>query len=152
MNVELRLVKLGRYARSQAGVGWATFTLTLLLAPRIDVAVLVGIGLAIAVHLWQEMRLNVTQHAEAEVLSVELEGVLWFGSVPTCEEVFRQLLPPPKGIHTLIVKAHGLGRLDVSGAMVLARALQDARAYGLNASVQGLQPHMQRVLERVQQG
>lgn len=146
------LLKLRRYARSQAGVGWATFALTLLLAPRIDVAVLIGIGLAIAVHLWREMRLNVTQHAEAGVLSVELEGVLWFGSVPTCEEVFRQQLPPPEGVHTLSVKAHGLGRLDVSGAMVLARALQDARAYGLKTDVQGLQPHMQRVLERVRRG
>lgn len=151
--VQLRgLLKLGHYARSQAAVGWATFGLTLLLAPRIDVAVLVGIGLAIAVHLWREMRLNVSHQTEAGILSVTLKGVLWFGSVPTCEEAFRRVLPPPEGVHTLIVKAHGLGRLDVSGAMVLARALQDAHAYGLDTEVQGLQPHMQRVLERVQKG
>lgn len=103
--------------------------------------------LAIAVHLWREMCLNVTHHTEAGLASGS-RGCS--GSVPTCQEVFRQLLPPPEGVHTPVVRAHSLGRLDVSGAVVLARALQDARAYDLKAEVQGLQPHMQGVLERVQ--
>ena len=36
----------------QGLIAWTTFGLTLILSPRVDIAVVVGIGLSVAVHLW----------------------------------------------------------------------------------------------------
>lgn len=143
------LARLWRYARLQAVTAYATFGLTLLLAPRIDYGVLLGIGLAVAAHLYRETRLGIVVRRSDDVLSVELAGVLWFGSTRRLETVLRPLLTTPRATH-LVIDAHGLGRLDLSGAMLLADLLSEAEARGLSAHVEGLEPHMQRVLERVQ--
>jgi SulP family sulfate permease len=50
------LIRLRRYSRPQAYIAWLTFGLTLMLSPRIDMAVLLGVGLAIAHHLRREQR------------------------------------------------------------------------------------------------
>jgi SulP family sulfate permease len=52
-----QLLELWRYSHPQASIAWLTFGLTLLLIPRIDLAVLMGIGLAVAQHLRREQRL-----------------------------------------------------------------------------------------------
>ncbi len=146
-----KLSRLHHYAQSQAWVDWGTFIITLLLTPRVDYALLLGIVLAIGIHLWREMRLNVSQNLNEDTLCLELNGVLWFGSVPKAEDIFRLLIPPPQGVRRLVLDADGLGRLDVSGAMMLARILHEARSLGLEAQVIGLQPHMARLLQRVKQ-
>ena len=61
----VRLMKLGdflpvwRQSRLQGGVAAFTLVATLVLSPRIDLAVLLGIGLAIFVHLGRELSLTV---------------------------------------------------------------------------------------------
>ncbi len=54
----LPMLRLSRYSRPQFLVAVATFALTLALAPRIDLAIVAGIGLAIAVHLWRELNIE----------------------------------------------------------------------------------------------
>ncbi|HEY3036592.1 MAG TPA: SulP family inorganic anion transporter, partial [Streptosporangiaceae bacterium] len=54
------------YSRPQAAVAAATLLLCLALAPHIDRAVLIGIGLAIAVHLWRELHVDVPSWTEGE--------------------------------------------------------------------------------------
>src|SRR5690606_25729052 len=48
------LFKLWRYAKSQASTALATFVLTLVMAPRVDYAVVLGISLAVFTHLYRE--------------------------------------------------------------------------------------------------
>ncbi len=54
-----RLGRLIHFSLPQALIAWTTFAATLLLAPRIERAVLLGIGLAILVHLWRELAVHV---------------------------------------------------------------------------------------------
>ena len=53
------LIRLFVYSRPQALVAWGTFGVTLALAPRIEWAVLIGIGLGILLHLWRELSVEV---------------------------------------------------------------------------------------------
>lgn len=143
------LLRLWTYARLQALTAYLTFVLTLVLAPRIDVAVIIGIGLAIAAHLYREMDLGIIVRQEGEELVVRLSGVLWFGSTHLLEETLLELFPPPKEVVRLKVDATALGRVDLSGAMVLDALLSEAERHKLSLEVVGLRPHMQRVLERI---
>jgi len=144
------LARLWRFARLQALTAYATFALTLLLAPRIDYAVVVGVALAVAAHLYREVNLGVTVRRE-DGLQVELSGVLWFGSAHQLEAALRPLLrEAPRGT-LLRLDARGLGRLDLSGAMLLAELLAEAERRGLRTEVRGLKPHMKRVLRRVRE-
>jgi SulP family sulfate permease len=66
----IKLVRFGpllgmlRYSRPEAFVAWTTFVSTLALSPRVDHAVLLGIGCAVFVHLWRELRVHVRTHFE----------------------------------------------------------------------------------------
>jgi SulP family sulfate permease len=145
------LVRLWHYARLQALTAYLTFVLTLALAPRIDVAVVIGIGLAIAAHLYREMDLGIATRQEGDVLVLRLSGVLWFGSTHLLEETLLELFPPPTEVVKLRVDATALGRVDLSGAMVLDSLLSEAERHRLALEVVGLRPHMQRVLDRLRE-
>lgn len=63
----------------------ATFLATLALAPRIERGVLLGVGLAVAVHLWRELRLHVEADLTADgTLHLRPQGVLYYASAPRC--------------------------------------------------------------------
>ena len=146
------LIKLWRYARLQALTAYATFVLTLLLAPRVDYAVLLGIGLAVVAHLYREAKLGVRAHRDGDTLTLVLSGVLWFGSAHQLEAAFERLLEAHQGVSSLVLDAAALGRVDLSGSLLLAELIERAHERGLAAEVRGLEPHMQRVLGRVQEG
>ncbi|MEX2541004.1 MAG: SulP family inorganic anion transporter [Trueperaceae bacterium] len=145
------LLRLWRYARLQALTAYITFLLTLALAPRIDVAVVIGIGLAIAAHLYREMDLGIATRQEGDVLVLRLTGVLWFGSTHLLEECMLELFPPPDEVVKLRVDATALGRVDLSGALVLDALLSEAERHRLALDVVGLRPHMKRVLDRIRE-
>ena len=146
------LLRLWTYARLQALTAYLTFLLTLALAPRIDVAVVIGIGLAIAAHLYREMDLGIIVRQEGEELVVRLSGVLWFGSTHLLEDTLLELFPPEEGVVRLRVDATALGRIDLSGSLVLDTLLTEAERHGLAVEVVGLRPHMKRVLDRIRAG
>ena len=143
------LLSLWRYARLEATTAYATFLLTLLLAPRVDYAVVIGIGLAVAVHLYREAELGIRQEQQGDSLTLYLSGVLWFGSAQQLEEHYQQLFPL-KGVQHLIIDASALGRVDLSGSLLLNELTEDAQRKGIDLQVVGLKEHMQRVLDRVQ--
>lgn len=143
------LFQLWTFARLQALTAYLTFLLTLALAPRIDVAVVIGIGLAIAAHLYREMDLGITVRQDGDVLVLRLSGVLWFGSTHLLEDCMTELFPPADEVVKLRVEATALGRVDLSGALVLDSLLSEAERHRLALEVVGLRPHMQRVLDRI---
>lgn len=146
------LLRLWRYARLQAVVAFVTFGLTLVLAPRMDVAVLIGIALAIAVHLYREMDLDIESGVDGEVLVLKLSGVLWFGSTHLLEDYARDLFPPPPEVRRLRIDGTAVGRVDLTGSLELDAILTEAQNHGLEVEVVGLRPHMKRVLERIRRG
>ena len=154
----LGLVQLGSLwrliaiSRPQALVGWTTFCLTLLLAPRVDLAVEIGIGLGIAVHLWREREVHVTAiYDEASArLTLRPAGVLYFGSSNVVDDALVRALAQHPAASRLMLDLRGVGRLDYTGALVLERVARDAIAGGLLVEVDpGPHGHVHELLQRV---
>jgi len=146
------LWQLSRVSRAQAFVGWSTFALTLVLAPRVDVAVGIGIVLGIAVHLWRERRIHIGTHYDEQqgVLRLVPVGVLYFGSANVVDEALIAELVRHPDAKQVIFDLRRVGRIDYTGVMVLQRIVADAQAAGLAVHiVPGDPPQGDRLLRRV---
>ncbi len=143
------LLRLWRHSKPQFAVASATFALTLLLAPRIEWAVLAGVGLAIAVHLWRELRIDVDVASAGDTLVLRPKGVLWFGSAQTLEQTFIDLLAGNPQAKRLRVDLGGLGRIDVTGALSLRRVLDDARGADLDVELCGVHAAHRRLVQSI---
>ncbi|MCA9738884.1 MAG: SulP family inorganic anion transporter [Gemmatimonadetes bacterium] len=134
---------------SQGLVALTTFATTLLFAPRIDLAVVVGIATSLVVHAWRELRLEPNVQIEGDVVHVAPQGVLWFASAPFVEPELLWALSQYEGARKLRVDLKGLGRIDLSGALALRRILDDARDAGLETELVGVPLHAERMVRRV---
>jgi sulfate permease, SulP family len=146
------VLELRRYSRMQFSVSATTFLLTLALAPRVQTAVVIGVVLAVAAHLRREFLLSVPTWSEGGELHLKPKGVLYFGSAPSLERTFIQLLSDhPEATH-LIVHLDGLGRVDVTGALALKSLLAQAGSVGLDARVADVPPQAVKIVARVLDG
>ena len=146
------LAKLWRVARFQALTAYATFALTLLLAPRIDYAVLLGVGSAVALHLYRETQLGVHRYRSDDALVLELSGVLYFGSVYQLEAQTGDLtsaLSTVSDIAEVVIDAAQLGRVDLSGAIALDELRGRLEAEGVSVRIIHLRPHVRHMLEQL---
>jgi sulfate permease, SulP family len=143
------LLRLARLSRRQFLVAFATFTLTLLLAPHVEQAVLLGIGLAVAVHFWRELSLEVPSWTEDDALHLHPRGVLWFGTAPRLEDTFLSLIDRHRDARRLLVHLDGLGRIDITGALALCGLLQSAREAGFTADVIDVRPGWRGLVDNV---
>lgn len=150
-----RLVKLGglltlwRVSVPQAAIGWTTFGLTLALAPRVDQAIIVGIGLAGVVHVWRELQVSIRTGYRDGVLTLEPQGVLFFGSAPSLEEALVNQVAEHPDATRVVLDLEELGRIDYTGAMALKSVVQEAFDAGLQVEVRHVPPHAARILGRV---
>ncbi len=143
------LLRLWRFSKPQFVIAWATFALTLALAPHIERAVLIGIGLSIAVHLARELSFDIEATTEGETLHLRPIGVLWFGSSRILEDAFVDHVAAHPQARRLVIHLDGLGRIDLSGALVLRTIVQEARATGLDVAIEDVPPRAERVVSRV---
>ncbi len=141
-----KLIGLWNVSRPQALVGWTTFALTLLLSPRIDEAVLIGIVVSGVVHLWRELQLDVSTWREGAVLHLEPSGVLWFATAPRLDDAIRAAVAEASDVDQLVLHCQGLGRVDLTGAMALADVLEQVREAGLDVVLDGVPEHALRVV------
>jgi SulP family sulfate permease len=137
------------YSRPQAAIAAATLVLSLVLAPRVDRAVLIGIGLSVAVHLWRELHVHVPSWTEGDGLHLRPSGVLYFASAPPIEEMLTRSLAAHRDATHLVVHCDGLGRIDLTGALALRDVISDARSANLTVELIGVPPHARRLLSRV---
>ncbi|HIB08877.1 MAG TPA: SulP family inorganic anion transporter [Gemmatimonadetes bacterium] len=133
----------------QAVVGWGTFGLTLALAPRVEQAVVLGVVMATAAHMWRELSPGVETRIEGEELHFEPKGVLWFGSAPALEDALLSSLAEKPDVQRIIVHCDGLGRIDLTAAQGIARIAEQAKMAGLKMEIRGVPEHAYRVLEAV---
>jgi sulfate permease, SulP family len=145
----LPLLRLARLSRPQFLVAAATFALTLALSPHVEQAVLIGIVLAVAVHLWRELQLEVPNWTEGETLHLRPTGVLWFGTAARLEDTFLTLIGRHGDAKRLLVHLDGLGRIDMTGALALRGLLQEARVAGLIVDVVDVRPRWHGLVENV---
>jgi SulP family sulfate permease len=141
-----------RYTRLQFAVAVITFGLTVALAPHVERAVMAGVVLAVATHLWRELRVSIKAWSEGTTLHLAPKGVLYFASAPLLEERLGRMLSETPAADHLVVHLDGLGRIDVSGALGLRSVLQEAEEAGLRATVRDVPPHANRLVHRVLDG
>ncbi len=141
-----KLAKLGELYhlvtqnRLQAFVGIGTFVATLLSAPRVERGVLVGIGLALAAHLYREMSVSTESVLDGDKLTVSPQGVLWFASIPQIERLIRSELAAQPDIDHVVIDLGAVGRLDYSGAAALGRIIEELRRAEVIVDVTNVKP------------
>jgi SulP family sulfate permease len=143
------LLELWHLSKLQAMIGWAAFVLTLALAPHVEEAVILSVALALGVHLWRELTPAHSVRQEGTQLFLELRGVLWFGSAPTLEKALLASLEKAEGIERVVLDLGGLGRVDVTGALVLRQLCENLKQAGLGVEFIELPSHAERVLGEV---
>lgn len=125
---------------AQGLVGFGTFVATLVTAPRIERAVLIGIGLSLGVHLYREMSVSADSVRTGDVLRVSPQGVLWFATVPIVDRLIRDELAASPDIKEVVVDLSGVGRLDFTGASSLARIADELVAAGIAVRTANIPP------------
>jgi SulP family sulfate permease len=147
--IKLRdLARLWRLSKPQALSAWTTFALTLILAPRIDLAVVIGILLALGIHAWREMQVRCDSWLEDATFHLAPRGVLWFGSAPQMQRSFMHELEEGHDVDRIVLHLGGLGRIDLSGAMMLKEFQEEMAAGNIEVEITGVPHHARRILKR----
>lgn len=143
------LLRMWRLSLPQAVIAWTTFAATLLLAPRVDLAVLAGVSLSVGVFLWRSLQLEIDVTAQDDVLTFTPRGVLWFSTAQKLDAALLDALADHPNATRLVIELNRLGRIDTTGALVLRSVLDQARVAGLEADVHGIPPQSERLTHRV---
>lgn len=138
-----------RCSRPQFFVAVPTFAATIASAPRVERGVLVGVVLSLAVHLWRELRLEVEVRTIDKTLHVRPQGVLYFGSAPALETRVMTLVADDPSVQCVVLHLDHVGRLDLTGALVLRSLIEDMRAAHIRVVIRGAQPQARRLVESV---
>lgn len=130
-----------QHSRPQFLVALPTFVATLVLAPHVERGLLVGVGLALAVHLWRETRLDVDAWQIGRTLYVLPHGVLYFGSAPAFEAEITRLLAANKDVDVVEIDLHRLGRVDLTGIYALRNTAEAASRGGVEVRFTNVPAH-----------
>jgi len=148
--VRLRpLMDFWKLSSPQAIVGWASFGLTLALAPHVEAAVILAVALSVGLHLWRELTPGHSVRLEGDVLHLELRGVLWFGSAPIMKRALVESLGEAKDAKSVVMNLRGLGRIDITGALVLRQLKEDLARAGVPVDFTEVPDQAQRLLGEV---
>lgn len=143
------MIALIRITWGQATVAWGTFLATLLLAPRIDIAVLLGVGLAAVVHLYRESsRFVVRTEFVPPTLRLIPVGVLFYGSAAALSDALNEELANHPEATEIRLSLERLGRIDHSGMMALQEFAEYVRLAGLEIAVDRIPRHVAGIWER----
>lgn len=142
------LLGLWRQSKLQAGVAYATFALCLALSPRIDLAVLGGVALAIAVHVWRELSVDVRVRREGATLRLIPEGVIWYASANQFRQTLAAAVAQHQDAEAVVLDLRSVGRIDLTGALALKELAEGLRD-DFRWQVEGHPQHAARILERV---
>jgi SulP family sulfate permease len=142
-------VEAWRASRPQFLVAVPTFVATLAFAPRVERGVLVGVALSLAVHLWRELRLELDVWTTEDTLHVRPQGVLYFASAPSLETRVMTLMAEGPDLRHVVVHLDRLGRLDLTGALVLRSLVEDMQRAHADVVIEGTQPQARRLVDAV---
>lgn len=143
------LVRLWRLSLPQAIIAWTTFGATLMLAPRLELAVLIGVGLSIAVFLWRSLQLEIDVDVCEDAVTFTPRGVLWYGTAHRLDSALLDTLAEHPHAAQLTIDLTRLGRIDTTGALVLRSVLDQARGAGLISDVRGIPPQSWQLTDRI---
>lgn len=131
------MLRIWRVSRYEGMVAVATFLLTLVLAPRLAHAVLLGTLLALGAYLYETMRprfTELTRNAEGELVEVGEEhsektcylisllrfnGSLYFANAAYFEDKILKLISEKQKLRYIILDCVSMNKLDASGLQTL---------------------------------
>lgn len=134
------MFRLVRVSPVQGMVGVGTLIATLASAPQIERGVVIGVGLAVVVHLTRQMKVTARSYVEGTTLTVAPHGVVWFAAIPQVERVLRAELAAHRDVTAVCFDLAGVGQLDVTGAAALARVVEELQGRGIEVSVTNVIP------------
>lgn len=148
--IEVRpFLETWQFSRPQFVVAIVTLVATLVSAPRVERGIVLGVALSLAVHLWRELRIDTDTWVDGATLHVRPQGVLYFGSAPALESDVMRLIAGSPDLRSVVVHLDRLGRLDLTGALILRSLLDDLRAGGTQVHVEGTPPQAERLVSTV---
>lgn len=143
------VLRTWRMSKPQLGVALVTLVVTVVAAPSVQWGVVAGVLASLAVHLWRELRLDVEVWRSGSILHVRPQGVLYFASAPRLETlVLAELAGHPDLTHVTL-ELQRLGRIDLTGALVLRAICRDLGTGGVVVAIQGAQPQWRPLVESV---
>ena len=140
------MLKIARGSRLQGLVVFGTFAATLILAPNVERGVIAGVGLAVAVHLIRELRVDHRHEVEDDTLVLRPYGVIWFVTAPHLETSFIAARAEHPQLQNLRIDFANVGRVDYGGAAKLAELVDGAVDAGLNVDIVNIAPHAKRAM------
>jgi SulP family sulfate permease len=143
------IVALWRDSRPATLIALGTLASTLALAPRIERGVFVGIGLSVAVHLWRELHIEVDAWEESGTLHLRPQGVLWFGAVQGFEDALLAELSRHRGAGAVRIHLDGVGRLDITAAIMLRDLIAQTRRSGLTVELADIRERDRRLVDGI---
>lgn len=138
------------WSRPQTAAAAITMAATLLLDPRIERGIIIGVALSIGIHLWRELQVSITVEREDTLLRIVPKGVLWFGSINRISERILAVIADHPDVTDVEIELNGIGRLDITAAFELADLARDARARAdLDLRFTGIPPHAERLFHHI---
>ena len=142
-----------------------TFVATLAFAPKLDIGILVGVGLAVALFLYRTMRPRVSElarysdgtlreaqryglKASDEIGLLRFDRSLYFANVPYFEDAVLELAARHPHAKYLIVVTKGINEIDASGEEVIHSLVNRLKARGVTLVFAGLKAQVLEVMER----
>ncbi len=145
-----RIAAMWQWSKPQSATAVATLAATLGLDPRIDLAILFGIVLSVAVHLWREIQVHVSiTTIDDHTLRVSPFGVLWFASTNRIVETVLSTVADHPDVTRIEIDLEGVGRLDLTAAGDLADFANEQRSNGIIVEFHAVPPHARRLFENV---
>lgn len=96
----VRLFRLRERSKTQAVLAWATFVATLAFTPRVEWAVLLGIGLTVGLHFVRKFSMAHSKTADGSVV-VQPIGMMWMATDRRFEEGLREAAASTNGSVTV---------------------------------------------------
>ncbi|TAK46558.1 MAG: STAS domain-containing protein, partial [Betaproteobacteria bacterium] len=152
-----------RVQRHDGVAGAMTFAAVLVLAPHLDLGILVGAGLSVLMFLYRTMRPRIAllgRHPDGTlrdaalhrlplseyIIAVRFDGQLYFGNVPYFEDSLLDISARfPKARYVLVV-ADGINQIDASGEQTLRLLAQRLAENGVVLAFSGLKKQVLDVL------
>ncbi|MFO8149463.1 MAG: SulP family inorganic anion transporter [Trueperaceae bacterium] len=139
---------LWRLGKLQATTALATAALTLVLEPRIDLAVVIGVALSVALHLAREGRLHLHVVTDGASGRVVVTGSLWFVNAARLQDDVRAAWHRHREVERWVIDLTASGRVDVDAALALGALRAEAGDVGVTLEVHGGDPRTEERLAR----
>jgi len=160
------LLQTWRASRADGAVALTTFVVTLLLAPHLDLGILIGAALAIALYLYRTMKPRVAllgRHPDGtlrdvqvhpdlptsrNVIALRFDASLYFANAAHFEQAVLDALAAEPGAKYVLIVANGINRMDATGEEIVRHLVERLRAAGVVMVFCGLKKQVRDVMAR----